>query len=72
MFNALNQIIEEWNINDKIKSIVTDNASNFINLGELFKNRYPETYHVNCCAHVLNLIIQRLEKDSNYDDFTGI
>ena len=52
----LNQIIERWNLIDKVFTITTDNGSNMVKLGKLLKNsknitRFP------CAAHTLQLVI---------------
>ncbi|RNA35459.1 hypothetical protein BpHYR1_010500 [Brachionus plicatilis] len=73
----LTMVLNEYNIFDKIEGIVTDNCSNMINLSSLLNsdvNPEPRTSlsqmrkkvnQFNCCAHVLNLILQKMSKYSN-------
>ncbi|RMZ93880.1 hypothetical protein BpHYR1_029536 [Brachionus plicatilis] len=70
-------VLNEYNIFDKIVGIVTDNCSNMINLSSILNSDvHPEprtslsqmrkkVYQFSCCAHVLNLILQRMSKYSN-------
>lgn len=51
--DALLEIFEEWDINNKITCIVTDNAVNMIKTCEILKKR-----HHSCYAHTLNLVVQ--------------
>ncbi|PRQ57747.1 putative transcription factor/ chromatin remodeling BED-type(Zn) family [Rosa chinensis] len=62
-----NHIFEEllsWRIHDKIFSISLDNASNndvaaFVLPSYLMLEEVPKKlFHVRCCAHILNLIVQ--------------
>ncbi|XP_030764036.1 zinc finger BED domain-containing protein 4-like isoform X2 [Sitophilus oryzae] len=50
---SLESIFREWNIENKIVCIVTDNAANMIKTCELLKIR-----HLPCYAHSLNLVVQ--------------
>ncbi|RNA14647.1 zinc finger BED domain-containing 1-like [Brachionus plicatilis] len=70
-------VLNEYNIFDKIVGIVTDNCSNMINLSSLlnsdvhpeprtsFSQMQKKVNQFSCCAHVLNLILQRMSKYSN-------
>lgn len=51
--NSLSETFTEWNIENKVVCIVTDNASNMIKACELLKKR-----HLPCFAHSLNLAVQ--------------
>jgi hypothetical protein len=53
---CLNQIIQEWNLNEKVFTITTDNGANMVKAGKLLKNhnnitRFP------CAAHTLQLVV---------------
>ena len=50
----INEISKFWNIEDKIFSITTDNASNMA-----VACRKVGVSRVQCCAHTLNLIVQK-------------
>ncbi|KAK4258897.1 hypothetical protein QN277_005293 [Acacia crassicarpa] len=61
--------LKEWGIDDKIFSITLDNASTNDTLQDLLKDRLlmqnnfslvynGEFFHVRCCVHILNLIVQ--------------
>jgi hypothetical protein len=60
-------MLEEWGIETKVFTITLDNASsNDVYVG-LLKNQLKkkkallyegEFFHIRCCAHILNLIIQ--------------
>ncbi|CAH1106827.1 unnamed protein product [Psylliodes chrysocephalus] len=50
---ALNEIFIEWQIDNKIVCIVTDNAANMIKTCSLLQNR-----HMPCFAHLINLVVQ--------------
>ncbi|XP_046868451.1 zinc finger BED domain-containing protein 4-like [Drosophila willistoni] len=47
------KICDEWNIFDKVHTIVTDNAASMIKTCELLKKK-----HLPCFAHTLNLVVQ--------------
>ncbi|XP_068141509.1 E3 SUMO-protein ligase ZBED1-like [Drosophila tropicalis] len=47
------EICDEWNIFDKVHTIVTDNAASMIKTCELLKKK-----HLTCFAHTLNLVVQ--------------
>lgn len=47
------EVLEEWNITEKVQCIVTDNAPNMIKAADLLKIR-----HLPCLAHTLNLVIK--------------
>lgn len=51
--NAFLEVFEEWNINDKVTCIVTDNAINMIKTFKILKKK-----HLPCYAHTLNLVVQ--------------
>jgi len=51
--DALLKVFEEWNINNKITCIVTDNATNMLKACEILKKK-----HLSCYAHTLNLVVQ--------------
>lgn len=50
---ALKAIFSEWEINEKITCIVSDNANNMISTCNLLQKR-----HMPCFAHSLNLVVQ--------------
>ncbi|CAH1989887.1 unnamed protein product [Acanthoscelides obtectus] len=50
---SIQEIIDEWEIDHKITSIVTDNAASMIKACELLKKK-----HFPCYAHTLNLVVQ--------------
>lgn len=49
---SLKQIIEEWNLQNKVMAIVTDNAANMKAAIQILKLR-----HLPCYAHTLNLVV---------------
>lgn len=64
---ALSRCLNEWGIDEKIGTIVVDNAkANDValrNLKDTFSIRNPlpvegKLFHARCCAHVLNLCVQ--------------
>ena len=56
LVKMLEQVIDDLLLdNDKIISIVCDNASNN---DTLFKNLHHPLAHVHCFRHILNLIVQ--------------
>ncbi|KAJ3685698.1 hypothetical protein LUZ61_014862 [Rhynchospora tenuis] len=61
------ECITEWGIQDKIGTITLDNASNNDKAATILESNLLETrklhfdglfFHVRCCAHILNLIVQ--------------
>ncbi|CAH1959714.1 unnamed protein product [Acanthoscelides obtectus] len=50
---SIQEIIDEWEIDHNITSIVTDNAASMIKACELLKKK-----HFPCYAHTLNLVVQ--------------
>ena len=61
------QCLSDWDIEDKVSTITLDNASSndsavrtlrdhFAEKGNLYFN--SKIFHVRCCAHVLNLMVQ--------------
>ncbi|XP_072938838.1 E3 SUMO-protein ligase ZBED1-like [Epargyreus clarus] len=50
----LNAILIEWNIKEKVVSVVTDNVTNMIKMCSLLELR-----HMPCFAHMLNLLVQQ-------------
>ncbi|KAM1319370.1 hypothetical protein ACFX2H_004377 [Malus domestica] len=63
----INALVTEWGIEKKLFSITLDNASSNISFVSILKNQLNlrsllvmngEFFHVRCCAHVLNLIVQ--------------
>ncbi|XP_037483219.1 zinc finger BED domain-containing protein RICESLEEPER 2-like isoform X2 [Triticum dicoccoides] len=65
--DALYAVVLEWNIQTKIMSVTLDNASNndgavdalkakfLFRRGKDFEGQY---FHIRCCAHILNLVVQ--------------
>ena len=47
------QVVESWNIQDKVVCVVTDNAANMVAAVSLTRWR-----HLPCFAHSLNLVVQ--------------
>ncbi|XP_005113603.1 zinc finger BED domain-containing protein 1-like [Aplysia californica] len=56
----LKDLFEQWDIEEKISSIVTDNASTMVSL----VNDHMKKHHVRCFAHSLNLIVRDGLKNS--------
>ncbi|KAG6507127.1 hypothetical protein ZIOFF_032468 [Zingiber officinale] len=65
--DVLNKCLVKWRIENKIWSIIVDNASyNDVAVRMLkdnvsYKNNFPlagKLFHVRCCAHILNLLVQ--------------
>ncbi|KAG6506276.1 hypothetical protein ZIOFF_031598 [Zingiber officinale] len=65
--DVLNKCLVEWEIENKVWSITVDNASyNDVAVRMLkdklsYKNNLPlggKLFHVRCCAHILNLLVQ--------------
>jgi hypothetical protein len=61
----IHDLVKEWGIEKKIFSITMDNASNMDNLQENLRCRLSNSlisrgqfFHIRCCAHILNLIVQ--------------
>lgn len=54
--NYLIQIIQEWNINEKVFTITTDNGSNVVKARKIFKDHNNIT-RISCAAHTLQLVI---------------
>jgi hypothetical protein len=57
----------KWNILKKVGTITLDNASNNDRVASILKSNFQELgmlhfkglfFHVRCCAHILNLIVQ--------------
>ncbi|XP_005113571.2 zinc finger BED domain-containing protein 1-like, partial [Aplysia californica] len=57
---VLTDIFHHWGIEDKISSIVTDNASTMVSLVK----DHLKKHHVRCFAHSLNLIVRDALKNS--------
>ncbi|OMO90348.1 hypothetical protein COLO4_19223 [Corchorus olitorius] len=67
LYNTIYGLLREWGIEKKICSITLDNASNMNNMQELLRFQLDQNdalvahgkyFHVRCCAHILNLIVQ--------------
>ncbi|XP_068309623.1 zinc finger BED domain-containing protein RICESLEEPER 2-like [Pyrus communis] len=63
----INALVTEWGIEKKLFSITLDNASSNISFVCILKNQLNfrsllvmngDLFHMRCCAHVLNLIVQ--------------
>jgi hypothetical protein len=78
--SAVENIIIEWDIANKICGVVTDNAANIRNIGNKLSSAFNSNseleiinemklFHIGCNAHILNLIIKRLNNKLNPDDF---
>ncbi|KAI9156677.1 hypothetical protein LWI28_010450 [Acer negundo] len=73
--NKFNRLLWEWGIDKKLCSLTLDNAlsdNSFVNnlKGLLLNLRIPlvcngDFLHINCCAHILDLIVQDGLKDIN-------
>lgn len=54
----------EWEIRDKVRSLVADAAPNMVACANLLNVR-----HINCFAHMLNLVVKKsLSRTSDLDD----
>lgn len=51
--DTLSDVLQKWNILDKVSTIVTDNDRSMIKMCENLKKR-----HLPCFAHTLNLIVR--------------
>lgn len=51
--NDLRDVLEEWNVIEKVVAIVSDNAANIVNAVTLMRIK-----HIPCFAHSLNLGVQ--------------
>jgi Domain of unknown function (DUF4413) len=57
-------LLKEWGIDKKIFTITLDNASNMGSMQEMLREELTsllcggEFFHIRCCAHVLNIIVQ--------------
>lgn len=58
----LKDIFNEWNISEKIKVTVTDNAANITAAIKMNKN----WRHIPCLAHTINLIAQAGLEEINH------
>ena len=65
--DALSKSFLDWGIEDKVTSVIVDNASNNdacirrLRDDFLLRKRLPlggKLFHVRCCAHILNLLVQ--------------
>ncbi|CAL9232934.1 unnamed protein product [Arabidopsis halleri] len=63
----IHECLKEWGIEEKIFTLTLDNASANDTMQEILKERLNlddnllcggEFFHVRCCAHILNLIVQ--------------
>ena len=63
----INEFLQDWGLEKKIFSLTLDNASandvlqNTLKRQLIFQNGLicgGEFFHVRCCAHILNLIVQ--------------
>lgn len=73
-------LLKDWEIDSKIFSITLDNASNNDAMQKKLKERFElqddllckgEFFHIKCCAHVLNIIVQEGIKEGA-DSFSKI
>uniref|UniRef100_A0A803LZ45 BED-type domain-containing protein n=1 Tax=Chenopodium quinoa TaxID=63459 RepID=A0A803LZ45_CHEQI len=53
--DALKERIQSWNLDLRLSSITVDNCSTNDAMMEILKGDF---FHMRCCAHILNLIIQ--------------
>jgi hypothetical protein len=69
MANIVYDILEEYNIMDKLQCITSDNASNNYALTRELSTRLSqdagiewnnETHHLPCLAHIINLLVKKL------------
>jgi len=69
MANIVYNILEEYNIMDKLQCITSDNASNNYALTRELSTRLSqdagiewnnETHHLPCLAHIINLLVKKL------------
>ena len=60
-------MLKDWGIDGKIFSLTLDNASSNDSMQNILKERLnlqnrllcdDDFFHVRCCAHILNLIVQ--------------
>jgi hypothetical protein len=57
-------LLKEWGIDKKIFTITLDNASNMGSMQEMLREELTsllcggDFFHIRCCAHVLNIIVQ--------------
>jgi hypothetical protein len=72
---ALLEVIHSWKICGKIIGIVTDNAATMRCMGNLILNSvctdgtvHNRLIHINCNAHVLNLIVKKLSQKLKLDE----
>jgi hypothetical protein len=65
--DAILDSLRKWGIINKIGTIILDNASNNDKVASILKSNFEVTgmlhfkgyfFHVRCCAHILNLIVQ--------------
>jgi hypothetical protein len=74
--NGLLEILNDWKIGNKVIAVLTDNASNVKNLSEsLNKSNRRDTSvfdisQISCCAHILNLIVEKVTKLTQGKDAT--
>jgi BED zinc finger len=61
LYEIIHKLLKEWGLERKVLSITMDNASNMDNLYIMLSTRLISSgkiFHIRCCAHVLNLIVQ--------------
>jgi Domain of unknown function (DUF4413) len=65
--DAITESLMKWNILQKVGTITLDNASSNDRVASILKSNFEERgvlhfnglfFHVRCCAHILNLIVQ--------------
>uniref|UniRef100_A0A803MU68 BED-type domain-containing protein n=1 Tax=Chenopodium quinoa TaxID=63459 RepID=A0A803MU68_CHEQI len=64
--DALKESIQSWNLDLRLSSITVDNCSTNDAMMEILKGVFPygslllrgDFFHMRCCAHILNLIVQ--------------
>ncbi|XP_049939053.1 E3 SUMO-protein ligase ZBED1-like [Schistocerca serialis cubense] len=55
---ALDNTISKWNVENKVVSITTDNASNMTAAVQLIHSGNIDMQHVPCLAHTINLVVK--------------
>uniref|UniRef100_A0A803MZQ8 BED-type domain-containing protein n=1 Tax=Chenopodium quinoa TaxID=63459 RepID=A0A803MZQ8_CHEQI len=70
MSDHVYDFLKEWRIQKKIMCITLDNASSNDVFADVIKNELDlvcggDYFHVRCCAHILNLIVQDRLKEIN-------
>lgn len=67
IFDSLFKCLKEWNIETKVASLTVDNAKNNDVVARTMRENFKlqkklqldvTLFHVRCCAHILNLLVQ--------------